>query len=127
MATVYLATVIGWYLIIMSLFLLFQYEHAKSIMVEVLAQRSVLFLAAILTVLMGLLMVASHNLWVMGWPVVVTVFSWMVLIGGLVRLFFLDHVIKLGKQILKNPIKIKSVAIVYLLLGLFLLFHVYTF
>lgn len=125
MATLFLATVIGWYFVIISLFLIIQHQHLKSIVDEILDQRGLIFIMAILTLIMGLLMVASHNVWVMGWPVVITLIAWLVLISGLLRLFCLDTVIKMGKSFVDHPNKIIIAGVVYLLIGLFLLFHVY--
>lgn len=74
MATFYLAAVIGWYLVIVSLFLLFRHEAVNAAMSEIISQRGLLFILAIITIILGLLMVVGHNVWVMGWPVVVTLF-----------------------------------------------------
>jgi hypothetical protein len=127
MITLFLATVIGWYLIIVGLFLLIRPELAKTVTLEVMEHSGTLFMIAIITLILGLLLVASHNLWIMGWPVAITVFSWLVLIGGLVRLFYPELTLKMGKTFLENPIKMKISAVVTILIGLFFLAHVYYF
>lgn len=125
MDTLFLATVIGWYFVITSLFLLFRYEHAKSIASDIMDQPGLLLVLAIFTLIIGLLMVASHNIWVMAWPVVVTVISWIVLVSGLIRLFFTDAVVKIGRSFLDHPMRMRITAVVTLLIGLFLLYQVY--
>ncbi len=102
-----------------------QHEHVKSAMADVLASRGLFFILAVFTFVIGLLMVASHNIWVMAWPVVVTVFSWLVLIGGAFRLFCQETVTKAGLSFLNHPVSMRMVAVILLLIGLFLLFHVY--
>ncbi|KTD33479.1 Integral membrane protein (PIN domain superfamily) [Legionella moravica] len=125
MTTLFLATVIGWYLVIVSLYSLFQYEQLKSVAAEIMGQRGLFFVLAIMTLILGLLLVTSHNIWVMSWPVVITIFSWLVLISGLIRMFCPDTANKMRQSFLNNPVKMKIAAVVSLLVGLFLLFHVY--
>jgi len=84
-----------------------------------------LFIVALLTVIMGLMMVTVHNIWVLEWPLVITLFSWLVLLGGLARLFCLDHLAEMSQSFLNHPIRLKISGLIYLLIGLFLLFHVY--
>lgn len=125
MITLFMATVIGWYLVIVSLFTLCQYEQVKSITAEILVQRGLFFIVAIITLILGLLMVVSHNIWVMGWPVIITLISWLVLISGLLRLLCANKAKKMGQSFMANPVGMKVISIVFLLLGLFLLLQVY--
>lgn len=125
MVSLFLATIIGWYLIILGSFILIRPELAKKATTEVMSNSGTLFMIAIITLILGLLLVVSHNLWVMDWPVAITVFSWLVLIGGLVRLFYPELTLRMGKAFLKSPIKIKISAIITILIGLFFLAQVY--
>jgi hypothetical protein len=125
MVTLYLATVLGWYLIIISLFLLWRRDIVSGVMGEIMGQRGLLFILAVLTVILGLLMVVSHNVWVIGWPVVVTLLSWLVLISGLLRLLFPDIAIRMAQGFQRNPNRLIAVGVVLLIIGIFLLFNVY--
>lgn len=125
MSTLFLATVMGWYLVITSVFLLVRHNDVKALGTDVLKQRGLCFLLAIMTLIFGLLLVVSHNIWVKDWPVVITILSWLVLCSGLLRLFFLDVAVNMGKSYLSHPYGIRIPAIVFLLLGLYLLSHVY--
>lgn len=125
MITLFMATVIGWYLVIVSLFILCHYEQVKSITAEILGQRSLFFIVAIITLILGLLMVASHNIWVMGWPVIITLISWLVLISSIVRLLCVDTAIRMGQAFFAHPTRIKIGAVLFLIVGLFLLMKVY--
>lgn len=125
MNTYFLATVIGWYLVIVSLYLLIKCDHIKMVMKDVMAQTGLLFILAIITLIIGLLMVASHNVWILGWPVVITLLSWLVLLSGLMRLFLPDQAISMGQSFVDNPMRMKVSAVIFLIIGLFLLYHVY--
>ncbi|QMT59880.1 MULTISPECIES: hypothetical protein [unclassified Legionella] len=125
MGTNFLAAVLGWYLVIVSLLLLVRREIVVTAMRELMGQRAVMLVVGIITLIIGLLMVLSHNVWVLGWPVIVTVFAWLILIGGLFRLYFPDTVYKVwNKMITKTELFIIS-GVITLLIGLFLLYKVY--
>ena len=125
MNTVFLATVIGWFMVIVSLHLLFRHEHMKSVMTDVIAKPGLFFVFALFTLILGLLMVTSHNIWLMGWPVVITLLSWLVLLSGLIRLVFPDMAMKMGRSFISHPIRMQITGGVVLIIGVFLLFHVY--
>lgn len=125
MATIFLATVIGWYLVIISLFLLVQREQVKAIVSDVFAQQGLFFVVAIITVILGLLMVTSHNVWVMGWPVVVTLICWLTLVSGLIRLICPDTAKNMARSFVAHPLRLQITGAVTFLIGLYLLIHVY--
>ncbi|WP_242602154.1 hypothetical protein [Legionella nagasakiensis] len=125
MTTIFLATVIGWYLVIMSLLLIFKQEIIRPVMSEIMAHRALLFILAVITLILGLLLVVSHNVWVVGWPVVVTLLAWLVLLSGLIRLFFPEVATKMGHAFLEHPARITVVGVVFLVIGVFLLFSAY--
>ena len=48
---------------------------------------SVIYLNGTLLFLAGLSMVQAHNRWMTGWPVLVTLTGWFLVLAGLVRMF----------------------------------------
>lgn len=123
--TIFLAKVIGWYLVIVSLCVLFRHEQLRAVMGDILAQRALLFFIAIITVILGLLLVISHNVWVLGWPVIVTIFAWVVLIGGILRLVMPEPLLRMGQWWLANPVYLRVATVIYVLIGLYLLYRAY--
>ena len=123
--TMFLATIMGWYLIIFSLFVLLRRPIFISVMMDVLKHRASAFILALFTLIIGLLMVTSHNVWVKGFPVLITILSWLILISGVIRIFFLDEIIQQGKSLAAQGNKLTGLAIVLLILGLFLIYEVY--
>lgn len=49
---------------------------------------ALLFVTGILALVMGFVLVAFHNVWVMGWTVIITLFGWIALIKGVMILVF---------------------------------------
>ena len=120
--SIFLGKVIGWYLVIMSLALLLREHEMHAIMTGFMSQPTLLFFVAAFTLILGLLLVVSHNVWVKGWPVVITVIAWLTLIGGVVRLFAPEYLIQGAQWWLKSPHYLVCAAVVYLIVGVFLLY-----
>lgn len=127
MNTMFLATVVGWYMVIFGLLMLSRQELIRSIFSDIMTQKSLFFMLAFITFLIGLLLVASHNIWIMDWPVSLTVFGWCILGGALIRLFFLEFMLKAGRSFLSNRMNMIIMGLFFLGFGLYLLLHVYYF
>ncbi|WP_425170277.1 hypothetical protein [Legionella sp.] len=125
MITYFLATVLGWYLVIMGIFLISRREIVISVMNDMVTRPGILLALAFITLIFGLLMVVSHNLWVMGWPVIITIISWLVLINGIIRLFYPAFVYQIWDELAAKPALFTITGIIALLIGLFLLVEVY--
>ncbi|KTC79163.1 DUF308 domain-containing protein [Legionella cherrii] len=125
MNTNFLAAVLGWYLVIVSLLLLIRREIVVTAMRELMGQRAVMLVVGIITLIIGLLMVISHNVWVMGWPVIVTIFAWLILIGGLFRLYCPDTVYQIWNKLIDKYGLLITTGVISLIIGLFLLYKVY--
>jgi len=125
MVTFFLATVMGWYFIILSLYMLFKHENLRLVMTDILEQRALFFFVAIVTLIIGLLLVVSHNIWVLGWPLIITLFSWLILISGLIRIFYPETARKMANSFLSHPKRIKITGVVMFIIGIWLLFCVY--
>lgn len=127
MNTMFLATVLGWYMVIFGFLILVRHEFVKSAMSDILADRGLYFMFAIITLILGLLIVSSHNLWIMGWPLIVTMFGWLVVVGSIFRLFFSETVQKVGHSFINAPMKLKAMGVVFLVIGGYLVLQVHHF
>ena len=124
MVTLSLASMIGWYMIIFSLLLLCKHEYVRSITDNIMENKGLFFIVTVITVILGLLLVTSHNIWMIGWPVIITIFAWMVLISGLVRLFCPEIVHKIWRSSSYNRTTLNIMGVMFLVVGLYLLSHV---
>src|SRR4030095_6817057 len=80
----------------------------------------VTFLNGILLFIAGISILRDHNLWMRGWPVVVTLVGWFGILGGLFRILFPE-----AKQAPENT---ASYGVIFFLLavGIFLTFKAYS-
>jgi hypothetical protein len=74
----------------------------------------------------GLAIVYFHNRWTGGWPVVITLFGWLSLVVGLIRLVFPMQLAGImAKAAPTLPGVLPVIGIVFLLIGGFLSFKAY--
>lgn len=81
---------------------------------------AVTYLNGTLLFVAGLSIVRVHNRWTGGWPVLVTLAGWFVILGGLFRMFFPE-----AQQLAEN-IPSYAVIMVIFAIGIFLTFKAYS-
>jgi hypothetical protein len=68
----------------------------------------------------GLAIVRVHNRWSAGWPVIVTAFGWLFLLGGLSRILFPTRLVDIAVPLVHSIAVLPTVAVVFLVAGVFL-------
>lgn len=69
----------------------------------------------------GLAIIRAHNLWVRGWPVLVTLTGWFLMLLGLFRMFFPELQLEGAKH--TSAVTVETMSI--LVIGLFLTYKAY--
>lgn len=123
MATsLFLAKVFGLYMIIMGAVFLFSYARFQRAINAYFADPALILITAIMTTVMGILLVVSHNIWVWDWRVIVTLLCWTVLIKGLGWLLFPDYLVTFSTK-WNNKGVIAISMLLSMLVSLCLLYH----
>jgi hypothetical protein len=86
---------------------------------------AVIFLSGILSLLAGIAIVRVHNVWSGGWPVIVTVLGWLLIAGGLARMWAPQMAAPIAESFSGEPTLLLLAGIVILGLGAFLSFKAY--
>ena len=100
--SLFLAKLLGPLLLAISAAVLINQDNMRDMATDFLEHRGLIFLAGILTLLGGLAIVLTHNVWVLGWPVLITIFGWLSVIGGVFRIVFPDSVKSMGAAMLQK-------------------------
>ncbi|MCX6722281.1 MAG: hypothetical protein NTY04_03800 [Candidatus Staskawiczbacteria bacterium] len=82
----YLAEIWGISIAIVSLALLIKEKHLKKLFAAVEAEDD-LFMWGLASLVIGLGMILSYNVWAQSWQVIITILGWVSLIKGLCLLF----------------------------------------
>jgi len=98
--SLFFAQVIGCYLFLVSLAMLVHQARFKKMMHEFIASHTLITFSGILNLIIGLVIVVSHNVWVSQWPVVVTIVGWALLLQALMRIFFPEAFVKMMRELM---------------------------
>jgi hypothetical protein len=95
-------------------------------MVDQLAQNyAIIFLMGMLGLVGGLAILRFHNIWAADWRVLVTIFGWLAVIGGIGRMLLPDEAAAIGQSIIGDGGSIRYFSVLPLAIGAFLTFKGY--
>lgn len=80
--SIFLAKALGIYLLIVSSGMLVNSQNIKPILKDFLNNLPLLYLGGFIALIVGILIITSHNIWVGDWRVLITIIGWMSFIKG---------------------------------------------
>jgi cytochrome bd-type quinol oxidase subunit 2 len=122
----FIARLVGPVMIVAGATFVFNDEASRAIVEDFIKGPAALYLAGVLTLLTGLAIVNVHNSWVGGWPLIITIFGWLAIIGGTLRVAFPQLVAAIGADLYAQPAVIIAVGAIILVVGTFLSFKGYS-
>jgi len=84
----FLAKVIGIYLIIIGIGMFLDMHRFLIGFDDIIKDQPLLFVTGFFTLIMGILMVVSHNIWQWNWRVIITIMAWSTLLKGILLVFY---------------------------------------
>lgn len=115
--SIVIARIMGPLMLIMGLSLLLNADAFRAMAKDFMKSRALVYLAGFITLLLGLLVVVFHNVWAPGWPVIITVFGWIMVVAGIARMNFYERLRKLGGRMIDNKQVMTGAAVVYIAIG----------
>ena len=98
--SIFCAQVIGLYLFLVSLATLVHQQRCRKTAAEFSTNHALVCLTGGLNLLFGLIIVVMHNIWVAQWPVLITIIGWLLVIQGVLKIFFPDTHARYSKNLL---------------------------
>ncbi len=117
--SVFLAKVLGIILILIPLSMWFDRSNVREVG-KAMKSREYLLISGMFCLLLGSVMVASHNLWVSDWRVILTLIGWLSLAKGVFLLSAPGPSAKIITLIAKNDLVVKGYLLTTFILGLYL-------
>ena len=126
MATsILIAKLIGPVLFVAAIAMLADTKDLQEMAREYLNDRALIYVTGVLAMLGGLAIVNNHNIWIVDWPVIITLFGWAMIVGGAVRMALPSAVRSIGGAMTKNPTMMRVTGAVWALVGAFLIYKGY--
>ena len=123
--SIFLAKLIGPVALALAIALFLNRAAFRTMAQEFLRSPALLYLSGFLTLLGGLALVLSHNVWVADWRVIITILGWLATIGGAARMLLPAKVKDLGDALLDHPMGMTIAGAFWLVLGALLCFFGY--
>jgi uncharacterized protein YjeT (DUF2065 family) len=117
-----LANILGIYFFTLGLSFMLRPQQFKK-MEQFVKDDSAMLLGAIIGILFGAVIVSLHNLWVVGWPVIITILGWWSLIKGFSIMTFPGFMNRFAFIFGRADSFYRIMGVCYAILGAFLLYH----
>ena len=118
--SLFLAQLIGPVLIVIGVGLLLKKTEFREMATDFLSSRALIFVSGLLTLVTGLAIVLTHNVWEFNWPVIITILGWLSVFGGVFRILFPNSVQSVGTSMLDKPAMMTVSGAIQIVLGLWL-------
>jgi hypothetical protein len=116
--SVFLARLLGPVMLVIGLAVFANPRGFRDMAEEFMASRALMFLSGLIVMPAGLAIVLTHNVWAADWRVLITIFGWLNVVGGAVRLAEPPLLVKTGRAMLKQPYFTSVAAAIWVIIGL---------
>jgi hypothetical protein len=120
-----IAKFIGPVMLVAALSALLNTRQIMAIFEDFIKSPALIFIAGVMTLVMGLTLVIFHNHWVADWTVIITIFGWIGIAGGIMRMAFPMLAIETGKRMIGQTKMLVVIGVINILLGSFLTYKGY--
>ncbi len=120
--SIFLAKVIGIVSVVSITAILSRYKKSLALEAEAAQSVATIYISGFVIIIIGVLLIVSHQVWALDWRIAITIIGWAVFIKGVGRIFFPDAVQKLiGKKRHNHWFILGEV--IMLFVGLYLLYY----
>jgi hypothetical protein len=119
MNTIFLSKVIGIFFIITSIAYLINPHHCKKVIHDITSSYGLSAFCGSIGIILGTIIILCHNLWVNYLEIVVSLIGWLILITGLVFVFFPKSISHRAKK-MHHHHGLIWINLILLLVGIFL-------
>ncbi len=118
----FLGKVIGFYLLIIGSAMLSNMHQFTSHVVKLIHDTQLMFVSGFFALIIGLLLVVSHNIWQWSWRVIITIIAWLTLIKGVSIVYFPGYLDIITIHFVRNMQVAYAAAGIDVVLGLVLIY-----
>ena len=121
-SSVFIARIFGLCYLIIGAGLIFNRKAFKQIMDDFCKNAALVFYGGVLALVIGIVIIITHNVWVGNWTVIITIIGWAGLIKGIWLIAFPGSVSKFMEAYRKNENLLAVHSIAALVFGIVLTF-----
>lgn len=118
--TIWISKFLGPIIVVLSIPMVFTPAGLQETTKRFLSDSPLVLISGILAMTAGLSIVNTHNIWVFGWPVIISLFGWALLVGGATRMMAPRLVVRVGNAVMDRPMMTRIAGVLWGALGAFL-------
>lgn len=84
---------------------------------DFLKSEALIYLSGVLILVTGLAIVIAHNRWAWDWTLIITIFGWMAILGGIFRMTYPAWVAKVGSKFIDRPGVMRAGGVIWIAVG----------
>jgi hypothetical protein len=123
--SVFLARLIGPVMLAVGIGLIVNATAYHKLAGEFLHSTALIYLSGLLTMLAGLALLLTHNVWAADWRMLITLLGWLLAIGGAARIIVPQGTQQVGRRLIAQPVFLTVAAVIWLGIGAVLCFFGY--
>ncbi len=118
--SVWIAKFLGPIILALSVPMIFTPNRLINITTRFLEDGPLILISGMLAMTAGLAIVNTHNIWVWHWPLIITLFGWLLLVGGAFRVMAPQLVQQVGENMIRYEFLTRGVGVFWAALGVYL-------
>ena len=122
-ASVLIARFIGPVMLVAGVAMFANRARMIEIFKEFTGNAGMMFMSGVMALALGIALVTFHNIWVADWRGFITLYGWLALIAGIVRMMYPDVAIRAGRAIMENSTALTVTAALNVLIGAYLAYQ----
>ena len=115
--SIYLAKVFGLYFLVVGIAGFLNAEKFRSLIIDFSKRSDSLFLSGFIALVLGILLITSHNIWSSDWRVLITILGWMTFLKGTFLLVFPQGMLNFSKRWVECKVAYSFSFLLMILLG----------
>lgn len=119
--SLFLGKVIGWILVISALAAFSQRKNIGRMLQDFSNNIGLTYFSGMMALIIGLLIVTSHNIWTSDWRVLITLVGWLSILKGVIRMFAPERALSWGISIVAKRGVYVTALLVFLVIGVVLI------
>ena len=123
--SLFIVKILGPCFLVVALGIMLNRGFFQKVMEDFCKNSALMFFGGMFALVVGLVVVLNHNVWVRGWPVVITIYGWGGILKGIWMLVFPNSAAKFTQAYSKNKTFLLAHSIVILVLGVALIIFGY--
>lgn len=123
--SIFLSKSLGIYLIFISIAYFINEKKFRPLIINMMNDPALLLVTGFIPLIIGILLIVSHNIWVEDWRVIITIVGWMAFLKGVNIILFPEFLINFSKKWIQHKVAYHTTFIFTFLMGSILMYYGY--